>query len=230
MNRLAFDHLPPAMQAALDAPSGSSRVADDVEERQSRDRADRVRAFVRCVPDTLRWAASAAPPDFATVLADTAPHALHVLGQRATVLDVDAQCPMLVLAGAAGSGKTVVAISRARQLVDGGRRALFVDALALATAHRQSGFGACVALERAKNFAGVLILDDLGQDLALGPASRVPAIELIRARHDSGRKTIVTTGFSSVDLRRDYDHAFVRRLTEPPRAVVIRLGADAASR
>ena len=183
----------------------------------------RAEKFIASVPETLRWAARASAEEFPVVLSLTAP---HVLGRRAQIVDV-ASCPMMLIAGKAGSGKTVLAIARTRKLVDAGAKALFVDALQLALESKAMDYGrACKAVESAKAFSGVLILDDLGQDLAAGPAARVAAIDVVRTRSGSGRKTIITTGFTREQLREQYDHAFVRRISERGRATVIRLDDD----
>ncbi|MBX3208426.1 MAG: ATP-binding protein [Labilithrix sp.] len=204
----------------------AERAAANAARRE--DHADRLAAYTTSVPKLYHpWAC--APEKLAETLVVTAPQIQA--RDREAVLRVPHDVPMLVLSGHAGAGKTTLAVARGRALVDSGKRVLFVAALDLGGAVRDTRLGqACELLGRAKR-APVLIVDDLGKELRLGPLAAAALVDVISARHAHMRPTVVTTGLRSAEIKSGYeDDGMVRRLMEKGRATVLRLGPQAGER
>lgn len=180
--------------------------------------------FLRSVPEVWRWAARCTADSFEVECTATAP--TIDARSRANVLALPLSCPMLLIGGLSGAGKTTLAVARGRLHVDAGDDVLFVSALELGEAYCTRKLGvACDLLERANRFAGVVIADDIGKELKLGPVAAAATYALIDTRHRHARRTIVTTGLRTADIARDYqDAGMLRRLTEKTRAAVVWIG------
>jgi len=119
----------------------------------------------------------------------------------------------LIITGAAGFGKTTLAVAKLYQLFDAGRQScFFVSATDLARAARSHplGDGDAPTVNRARS-TGVLVLDDVGkekQDLS-GVVS-----DVIFYRHSHGKRTIATAGFGVEAAVAAYDDGIARRLFE----------------
>lgn len=141
--------------------------------------------------------------------------------------------PAVTLVGGTGTGKTTLgtaifhwhlerALSEAKAPDDrhlrAARSCLWVPAKALCYARREEGLGKKIDLIDAANRAPVLLIDDLGQGASVG---REDVEALIRDRRDRRQRTIITTGFSMVQIEASYGAQIARRLTE--RAHLIKL-------
>lgn len=135
---------------------------------------------------------------------------------------------MMLLLGETGSGKTTLASAIFRSRLDralgegeaGERKAsrmVWVAAVDIAKARRESPLGVEPDLLRRARHAPVLLIDDLGQEL---PA-KDDIVALIMERQKNRTPTLVTCGFSTEDIKARYGDFFERRLTE--RAHVVRL-------
>jgi len=119
----------------------------------------------------------------------------------------------LAITGAAGAGKTTLAVAKLFQLFDDGLRScMFVSApdLARARAIYPLGDGEAPLVANAMR-VGALVIDDLGkerQDIS-GAVS-----DVIFARHANGKRTIVTSGLGFDAARAKYDDGIARRLFE----------------
>lgn len=129
-----------------------------------------------------------------------------------------------LLVGPSGSGKTSFAVACMRAV----SRPFFVSASDLdrAQIEHSAGDGEAPIVARAKR-AGVLVLDDLGQD----KISSFSAIEaVILARHNAELPTWITTGLggtrdgvqAAIDGR--YNAGIARRLTEDGLALMVGFG------
>jgi hypothetical protein len=106
-------------------------------------------------------------------------------------------------------------------------------------AKKPQGFREAEPLEEACE-AGLLVLDDIGGEPT--QTNIAPVEDVLRERHDAQRITIATSGMfddtadpADLDallspLSARYGAAVVRRLAEPGRAIVIRVGTKAAAR
>lgn len=121
----------------------------------------------------------------------------------------------LILFGAAGSGKTTIAVAILQQLVakmpEVGARARFVSAIDIAWARQGSGFGHRPRLLDAAVHASVLFVDDLGAE----PANLKDGIvELVQDRHNANKPTVYTTWQERTEIETRYGGGVGRRIYE----------------
>lgn len=140
---------------------------------------------------------------------------------------------MMLLTGPTGSGKSTLAggvvgelVHRALSGDDDARRMIsnfmWVSAgdLARARAEHRLGDGECRPVERAKRVR-LLVLDDLGSERADRDGA---IVDVLWARHEGERPTIVTTGLTRAQIVARYDAGLARRLVERQHSIVIRCG------
>lgn len=131
--------------------------------------------------------------------------------------------PQLVLLGGTGAGKTTLATAVFRHHADRVlapdateadeeyvRAMLWVPAVELAGARRETRFGQAVDLLKRALTATVLLIDDLGQE---PPDWRDDMKTVLSERQRHRRKTILTSGFSLEEIASYGDH-IQRRLVE----------------
>jgi DNA replication protein DnaC len=160
--------------------------------------------FGNHVPARWQWARFAAP-ELADRVRDTrATDQAMALGAGASAAFV----------GQPGSGKTTLAVCVARQRVREGVRVYFATAHDLARARAAYGLGEGEPdIVREAVRAKLLILDDLGQE----PLTQQSAVtDVIYARHNAMRPTLVTTGMSPAAMSERYGGGTARRVYEPP--------------
>jgi DNA replication protein DnaC len=164
-------------------------------------RAERLQAAA-----ALRAAAFQAPAMYAAArFADLDPATQH---QAAVSAWLDSDSPTLVLAGRVGGGKTHAAYAVGNDAV---RRGIWTESWTVTQLFADMRpDGDRTARDRARK-AGVAILDDLG-------AAKVSdwmiqeLTDLLDARLRSGKRTVVTTNKTSVELRAEWGERFVDRL------------------
>lgn len=132
------------------------------------------------------------------------------------------QSVAVALIGPSGGGKTSLAVAAMREV----RGALFVPARELERARigHRAGDGEAPLVEACMR-APLLVIDDLGQD----KPHALSAVEaVILARHESERRTWITTGLDSAsrsgypELEARYGAGVARRLTERGTGAVLR--------
>jgi|CXWL01.1.fsa_nt_gi DNA replication protein DnaC len=122
-----------------------------------------------------------------------------------------------VFAGKSGSGKTSLAVACLRERMP---RAMYVSALRLSTARIQSKAGDGEAGLVAEAIAAPLLLvDEVGGE---SKTSTSAVRDVVFERHDAGKPTWITTGFTSAELAAMYGDGFLRRVVDG--ATLIRLG------
>jgi DNA replication protein DnaC len=165
----------------------------------------------RSVPEVYKWARFDAPE----------------LAQRVGSAAARAQGegiwkqPKLVFTGAAGTGKTSLAVACLRQwAVQSGKTAMFIHAYALGIARLQhaAGHGEPEIVERAMRCPMVLVYD-VGSEREMA-GNALP--DVIFVRHAEDRPLWVTTGLTRAQLVARYGTGIVRRLLE--RATLIQVG------
>ncbi len=189
--------------------TSTSALCLDCDRKREDARAARV-AFQATIPAELTWSsfgtdllAARVKPPTAIALAKEAVGSLRV-----------------VLTGAAGAGKTSIAVAMARQWVaQCARPASFVVAPTLSTARTRTTFGRESPEVTLAKTIPLLVLDDLGTPQHEPGTS--PIVEVVFARHASGLPTWVTTWMNVDDCAQRYGDGVSRRLFE--RARVIRL-------
>jgi DNA replication protein DnaC len=170
---------------------------EDLEQRRSCARAHHT-------PERYHWARFDAPE-------------LHVrVIDPAMVARVRAACVndtrLIVLVGSAGVGKTSLGFAGARQLAhDRKVQIRYQAAQALALARVQAPLGEEARTVTDAIAAPLLILDDLGVDPNV-PTSAVA--DVIYARHQDCRTTIVTTSLNAVAVASRYGDGVARRIFE----------------
>ena len=138
----------------------------------------------------------------------------------------------VTLLGQAGAGKTTLAaaifhfeLEHATHSGEGPghfdavSRARWIAAKTLATARRNASLGAEPELVRTAISCPLLVLDDLGtgkEDFA------DPTVDVLFARFDAGRRTIVTTGLDRPTIAQRYGGGFERRLFEGAAVIEVR--------
>jgi len=119
----------------------------------------------------------------------------------------------VVIIGPAGSGKTSLAcaILRAVAMRRGGHawRCRFAAALEIGAA--RGAYGTRSPLESDAIAASCLLLDDVGQETE---ADRIHIAEVLHARHDAERPTIVTSAFEPPVIHARYGGGVDRRIFE----------------
>jgi DNA replication protein DnaC len=199
--RATFGEMP-APTADMDALSDESQG----------DRGSETRAILeRSVPEVYKWARFDAPE----------------LAQRVGSAAARAQSegiwkqPKLVFTGAAGAGKTSLAVACLRQwAAQSGKTAVFIHAYALGIARLQhaAGHGEPEIVERAMRYPMVLV-DDVGSEREMA-GNALP--DVIFVRHAENHPLWVTTGLTRAQLVARYGTGIVRRLLE--RATLIQVG------
>lgn len=139
--------------------------------------------------------------------------------------------PRVVLIGAAGVGKSVLATCIFRELVnslpyhqvgeccDDGKPAhsLWLDAGELGQEAARSRKP--LELLRQAHRAPILVLDDLGTEAIYGTSAIATTISLIRARHNRSFRSIYTTGLDRTELASLYGAGGERRIFD--RAAIV---------
>ncbi|HBU30064.1 MAG TPA: hypothetical protein DEB56_11165 [Thiobacillus sp.] len=190
---------------AIDHPG----VCDPCGEKLAREQAEApVRTAVESIPPRFRWARFDAEqlrervrPVAAVQQAIEATDLLSSIGQS------------VVIIGPAGSGKTSLAcaILRAVAMRRGGHawRCRFAAALEIGAA--RGAYGTRSPLESDAIAASCLLLDDVGQETE---ADRIHIAEVLHARHDAERPTIVTSAFEPPVIHARYGGGVDRRIFE----------------
>lgn len=186
--------------------------------------AARARMSASGIPARYRWAVDCSAAQLAArvALAPVDGMAPTLRGARDAI--VGAREPVVLLVGPSGAGKTSFAVACMRSV----RRPFFCSASDLdrARIEHSAGQGEAPIVARAMR-AGVLVLDDLGQD----KISSVSAVEaVLLARHNAEAPTWITTGLggtiegvqAALDLR--YNAGIARRLTEDGAALMVGFG------
>lgn len=146
-----------------------------------------------------------------------------LIGQakRAADLVCSGAVDTVLLLGRKGTGKTRMAVSMLRHIAGAGSsaswRCHYVAAMELAAARGEYGARSHEATEAIG--ASCLLLDDLGQEQ---DTDQIRMREVIHARHDLMRPTIITSGFADRVLMARYGDGMDRRLFE--RSAVIETG------
>jgi DNA replication protein DnaC len=212
-------HTPSSLAAILQTPKSFEEWLDtlnvvspeapaDDGERERRNEA--LGTLRRTIPAAYQWARFSAPE----------------LRERAGIAAAGALCdtvwrfPRLIFVGAAGSGKTSLAVACLRRWVyETTRVAGFFHAneLGMARIQHPAGRGEPELVERAKKWPLVLI-DDLGSERGIAGCA-VP--DVIYVRHAEDRPTWLTTGLSRRDIVDRYGAGIARRVFE--RATVVTL-------
>jgi hypothetical protein len=124
----------------------------------------------------------------------------------------------LVFSGPSASGKTSLAVAclvaRGQAAIKFSHpRPLFVSSwrLAVARANHQLGAGEAFEVDRAMNWPGVVLLDDLGSER---PAPSSPITDVIFERHDQDRPTWFTTWATPDETEKRYGAGIARRVFE----------------
>jgi DNA replication protein DnaC len=181
------------------------------ETRGQRER-ERMAILERSVPEVCKWARFGSPE----------------LAQRVGSAAARAQSEgiwrqaKLVFTGAAGAGKTSLAVACLRQrAAQSGKTAVFIHAYALGIARLQhaAGHGEPEIVERAMHCPMVLV-DDVGNEREMA-GNALP--DVIFVRHAEDRPLWVTTGLTRTQLIARYGTGIVRRLFE--RATLIQVGS-----
>jgi DNA replication protein DnaC len=190
----------------MPAPTADMDAETDDAPRERRREA--LASFERTLPKAYQWAKFSA----------------GALGQRVggaattALADKTWRKPKVVFMGAAGAGKTSLAVACLRRWVaENGRAAGFFHAYALGVARLQhaAGRGEPEIVERAMKWPMVLV-DDLGSERAMSGCA-VP--DVIFLRHAEQLPLWVTTGMTRAQLVTRYGEGIVRRLFE--RAFVV---------
>jgi hypothetical protein len=171
------------------------------------------------IPPQLLWAKPGAPElrERAPVTAVRA--AVAKLGQLLEVARGQASTfkgtPVVLLAGPAGSGKTSIACSMLRVVIErvhiGRPAARFLGALEAERVMRENRLGTTdpPAIVQATRRPFV-VLDDVGQESNDAATQVIKGI--IANRHEKGRATVVTTGLPRRELAERYGGGFLRRV------------------
>ncbi len=170
---------------------------------QRRRRSDALAALNRTVPQAFQWARFSAP------------ELSRRSGPAAAAVQRDALwcTPRLVFVGAAGSGKTSLAVACLRRWVyENARAAAFFHACELGMARIQhpAGRGEPEIVEQATKWPLVLI-DDLGSERGIAGCA-VP--DVIHLRHAAERPLWITTGLSRAAVVERYGAGIARRVFE----------------
>jgi DNA replication protein DnaC len=176
--------------------------------------ADQRLLLEQSIPETYQWATLKAPE-----LAE------RVMGGAQTVArarDVTLH-PRVLLIGAAGAGKTSLAVAMVRQWSSARRMgALFVSVPAFAGARLRAPLGREAEDVTAAVHAPLVLMDDLGGEREITTS---PVTDVLRWRHERGQPTWVTTWLDPDGLSARYGAGIARRVVE--RAVVLRVPGGA---
>lgn len=137
--------------------------------------------------------------------------------------------PTLIL-GPTGAGKSTLAAALLRHHIDThprGHTCRWLSAHDAVEAAAEHGLGDGQApVLRAAERAAVLVLDDIGSERAT--VSNQAIASLAWARYDQARPTIYTSGFAPAKLVERYGDAFMRRLHDRGRIIIIRSRSQGA--
>lgn len=117
----------------------------------------------------------------------------------------------LVLLGPTGAGKSVLATHLAVHAVIEGKGMCWASAIEIGASRRDAGLGRTPEILDDAKRAGVLLLDDLGQEDNIG---RQVVNELMHERYDDSKPTVITTGFDSEWVAERYGAQLARRVFE----------------
>jgi len=174
-----------------------------VDDLQRQRRNDALGALNRTIPQAFQWARFSAPE----LSHRAGPAAAGVLREALW------RTPRLVFAGAAGSGKTSLAVACLRRWAyENARAAAFFHACELGMARIQhpAGRGEPELVDRATKWPLVL-LDDLGSERSIAGCA-VP--DVIYLRHAAERALWITTGLSRDAVVERYGAGIARRVFE----------------
>ena len=174
-----------------------------VDDLQRQRRNDSLAALNRTIPQAFQWARFSAPE----LSRRAGPAAAGVLREALW------RTPRLVFAGAAGSGKTSLAVACLRRWTyENARAAAFFHACELGMARIQhpAGRGEPELVDRATKWPLVL-LDDLGSERSIAGCA-VP--DVIYLRHAAERALWITTGLSRDAVVERYGAGIARRVFE----------------
>lgn len=143
---------------------------------------------------------------------------------------------MVTLQGASGTGKTTLAAAMYNEVIERALMgdaeayalaigAMWTSAPAVARARREHplGSGEAPLIVRARK-ATLLVVDDVGMEREHDAVSA-----LLYERHADVLPTVVTTGFYTADLYKNYGDGIVRRLVEETQSTVIPCDLDEVS-
>lgn len=122
----------------------------------------------------------------------------------------------MLLRGPAGLGKSVSAATVAWECIYAGIPAVWISAIRMASAVQRASLGDEPAEVHDAIQTKVAVIDDLGSEPVIASS---PLLEIIHARHEAGRRTIVTTWLDGAGLKSRYGDGVARRLIE--RACVV---------
>lgn len=190
-------------------------VCDACDERIAKENMDRaLEGAMESIPMHFRWArfdSELMPQRIAhkyIAQAREAADLLHRLGQS------------VVLVGKAGSGKTSLACAILRHVAaqrgSHAWRCRFVPALEVAAS--RGDYGARSVMSAEAIGASCIVLDDIGQE---AEADRIRITEVMHARHDASKPTIVTTCYEPAVIAARYGGGVDRRVFEGASLIMI---------
>jgi hypothetical protein len=182
-------------------------------------RAARAELRASGIPEQLLWSTLAAP-ELRTRTRDADVRAVlrllpELLALAAGTKTPFAGTPIVLLAGPPGAGKSSIAAAAARVALERlrlGRPAVrWLGALEAEQAMRTTRLGTpdpeVVASAKTRPFT---VLDDVGQEANDGATQALK--DIVAARHEKGRATLVTTGLPLEQLGARYGGGFLRRV------------------
>ncbi len=171
--------------------------------------AERVSLCERSIPKSYRWARPDSPELAARV---------RTADPAAMARTIAAETNVIIL-GAAGAGKTSLAVASLRALAAPYARFLHAYRLGTVRIQNAAGEGEAALVDLAMS-APLILLDDVGNERQTAN-NAVP--DVIFERHAAELPTWYTTAFEPADIAKRYGDGVARRMFE--RALVVRLGA-----